>query len=44
MELPQGIPLKILGNIFEDPMITTETMNDKNLKKVNKRFGTEYEV
>ena len=25
-------------------MITTETMNGKNFKKVNKRFGTEYEV
>jgi hypothetical protein len=42
--LSPSTPLKILGHIFEDPMITADTMNDKNLAKVNNRFGTEYEV
>ena len=37
-------PLKILGHVFEDPMITASTMNDKNLAKVDNRFGTDYKV
>ena len=44
MVLPQGTPSKILAKIFKDSVITTDTLNNKNLSKVNNRFGTEYEV
>ncbi len=44
MGLSLSTPLKILGHVFEDPMITGDTMSDKNLAKVNNRFGTEYKV
>ncbi len=44
MSLSLSASLKILGHIFEDPMITADTMNDKNLAKVNNSFGTKHEV
>jgi hypothetical protein len=42
--LSLSTPLKILGHVFEDPMITADTINDKNLAKFNNEFGTDYGV
>ena len=44
MGLPRGTPTKYLDKIFEDTVITADTMNDKNLAKVNIRFETDYDT
>jgi hypothetical protein len=34
-------PSKVLSSIFEDSILTTDTLHDRNLAKVSNRFGTE---
>jgi hypothetical protein len=40
--LPPGAPNAVLSALFEDSLTTTDVLNDKNLQKVNMRFGTSY--
>ena len=40
--LPRGTPNKVLSTLFEDSLATTDAMNDKNIQKINRRFGTCY--
>ena len=44
MEFVQSTTQKVLEYAFEDPIFTTDSMNDKNLAKINKRFGTKFKV
>ena len=40
--LPRGTPNKVLSTLFEHSLATTDAMNDKNIQKINRRFGTCY--
>ena len=37
--LPSGTPNIVLSTLFEDSLTTAHTIHDRNLSKVNSRFG-----